>query len=329
MAPTFPAARMAVSPAWPSTNPRPRRFVQRTGRDVWTTSGPLAYPESIQRGRYRGRAVARGRRASRWSRWFCSRQPRLVDGRTFPCCYSSRPAGANLRGPVGHLDPPLHGDTRRSQAVVSGRLRRSRRASYPMAPAIAAVDDERARRWAGRTRAWINAGITLLLAGIAVGVVPPGPISSVRWPVITVAWIGVAVEASWVAAMMLDERARLGMLVRSGAVFDRGGRHRRRWLRRRRNDWPCSRLVGGDPSARGGSVLACGLHGRPSPSWPGTGARSADRRTGRLPRAALAPVAPAVFVLALWSAVEEICEGPSPGASAQHPGRSKSCCPRV
>src|SRR6185437_14336560 len=30
------------------TNPPPRRFVQRTGRDVWTTSGPPAYLESIQ-----------------------------------------------------------------------------------------------------------------------------------------------------------------------------------------------------------------------------------------------------------------------------------------
>ena len=30
------------------TNPRPRRFVERTGRDVWTTRGPLAYLESIQ-----------------------------------------------------------------------------------------------------------------------------------------------------------------------------------------------------------------------------------------------------------------------------------------
>src|ERR1700678_3842473 len=30
------------------TNPRSRRFVQRTGRDVWTTRGPVAYLESIQ-----------------------------------------------------------------------------------------------------------------------------------------------------------------------------------------------------------------------------------------------------------------------------------------
>jgi hypothetical protein len=30
------------------TNPRPRRFVQRTGRDVWPSGGPFAYLESIQ-----------------------------------------------------------------------------------------------------------------------------------------------------------------------------------------------------------------------------------------------------------------------------------------
>lgn len=30
------------------TNPPPRRFAERTGRDVWTFSGPFAYLESVQ-----------------------------------------------------------------------------------------------------------------------------------------------------------------------------------------------------------------------------------------------------------------------------------------
>lgn len=188
-----------------------------------------------------------------------------------------------------------------------------------MGPAIAAVNDERARRWAGRTRAWINAGITLLLAGIAVGVVPPGLISSVRWTVITVAWIGVAVEASWVAAMVLDERARLGMLVRSGAVFTAGGATA-----------AVGFAAGGTPG--GAAVwwavvltlatalfwLAACVDAR---LWHGRLRVRAPLRGGQaIARAALAPIAPAVFVMALWSAIGEFAKKRHRALRAEHLG---------
>ena len=181
-------------------------------------------------------------------------------------------------------------------------------------------NDERARRWAGRTRGWINAGITLLLAGIAVGVVPPGPVSSVRWPVITVAWIGVAVEASWVAAMPLDERARLGMLMRSGAIVAAGGA-------------TAAAGFAAAAGAPGGAATwwATGLTLAAIPFWLAA-CMDASLRHGRvrvgappsgglaLARAVLAPVAPAVFALALWSAIGEFAKDRHQTLRALHPG---------
>jgi hypothetical protein len=179
-------------------------------------------------------------------------------------------------------------------------------------------NDERARRWAERTRTWINAGITLLLAGIAVGVVPPGSISSVRWPVITVAWIGVAVEASWVAAMMLDEQARLGMLVRSGAVFTAGGATAAAGFAAGTTSWAAVWWAVALALAAALFWLAACMdarlwHGRVRMRAPLTGGLA-------IAQAALAPVAPAVFVLALWSAIGELAKDRHHALRAQHPG---------
>jgi hypothetical protein len=112
-----------------------------------------------------------------------------------------------------------------------------------------------------------------------------------------VAWIGVAVEASWVAAMLVDERARPGMLVRSGAVFTAGGATAAAGF-----------VAAGTPGGAGtwwavALALVAALfwlaacmdarlwHGRVRVRAPLSGGLA-------IARAALAPVAPAVFVLA-------------------------------
>lgn len=65
-----------------------------------------------------------------------------------------------------------------------------------------------AQTWARRTTRWVNAGLALLLAGVAASVVPPGHISGPRWAVIVVACAGVFVETGWVTTTMVPERLR-------------------------------------------------------------------------------------------------------------------------
>jgi len=301
------------------TNPPPRRFVQRTGRDVWTTSGPLAYLESIRAAGTVAAPLLAGasftlvalilQSATPFGRWqdvslllFVAAglaQIFAVQSVIWTRRYMATPDDLRQWFPDDFTDC---GERPTQWLQLLQRF-----------------NDERARRWAARTRAWINAGITLLLAGIAVGVVPPGPISFVRWPVITVAWIGVAVEASWVAAMVLDERARLGMLVRSGAVFTAGG---------------ATAAVGfaaggtpGGPAVWWAVALALATavvwlaacvdvrisHGQLRVRAPLRGGQA-------IARAALAPIAPAVFVLALWSAIGEFAKKRYQALRADHPG---------
>lgn len=302
------------------TNPRPRRFVQRTGRDVWTSGGPFAYLESIQAAGTVAAPLLAGtsftlvalvlQSPTPFGRWqdvslllFVAAglaQIFAVQSVIWTRRYMATPDELKQWLPDDFTD---HGERPTEWLQLLQRF-----------------NDERARRWAGRTRAWINAGITLLLAGIAVGVVPPGPISSVRWPVITVAWIGVAVEASWVAAMALDERARLGMLMRSGAIVTAGG-----------------------ASAAAGFAVAAGAPGGAATWWAAgltlaaipfwlAACMGASLRHGRvrveaplrggpaIARAALAPVAPAVFALALWSAIGERAKGRHQTLRELHPG---------
>jgi hypothetical protein len=82
---------------------------------------------------------------------------------------------------------------------------------------------QNARKWAERTRWCINVGISLLLAGIAVIVVPPGPINSGRWIVIVVASAGVAAEAIWVLASLAKASARRAVVAYSAVVIASGG----------------------------------------------------------------------------------------------------------
>ena len=301
------------------TNPRPRRFVQRTGHDVWTTSGPLGYLESIQAAGTVAAPLLAGasftlvalvlQSPTTFGRWqnvslllFVAAglaQIFAVQSVIWTRRYMATPDDLRQWFPDDFTD---RGERPTQWLQLLQRF-----------------NDERARRWAGRTRAWINAGITLLLSGIAVGVVPPGPISSGRWPVITLAWIGVTVEASWVAAMVLDERARLGMLVRSGAVFTAGGATAAA-------GFAAAGTAGGAAAWWAVALaLAAALfwlaacmdarlwHGRVLVRAPLTGGPA-------IARAALAPVAPAVFVLALWSAIGGFAKDRHQALRAQHPG---------
>ena len=294
--------------------------MQRTGRDVWTTRGPLAYLESIQAA---GSVAAPLLAAASFTlvalvlqspkpfgRWqdvslllFVAAglaQIFAVQSVIWTRRYMVKPDELKQWLPDDFTD---HGERPTQWLQLFQRF-----------------NDERARRWARRTRAWINAGITLLLVGIAVGVVPPEPVSSVRWLVITVAWTGVAVEASWLAAMALDERAWLGMLMRSGAIVTAGGA-------------TAAAGFAAAAGAPGGAATwwAIGLMLAAIPFWLAA-CTDASLRHGRvrvgaplhgrwsITRAALAPVAPAVFVLALWSAVGELAKQRHQALQALHPG---------
>jgi hypothetical protein len=302
------------------TNPRPHRFVERTGRDVWTTSGPLAYLESIQAAGTVAAPLLAGasftlvalvlQSSAPFGRWqdvslllFVAAglaQIFAVQSVTWTRRYMATPDELKQWFPDDFTD---NGERPTQWLQLLQRL-----------------DDERARRWAERTRAWINAGITLLLAGIAVGVVPPGPVSSVRWPVITVAWIGVAVEASWVAAMRLDERARPGMLMRSGAIVTAGGATVAAGFA----------AIAGAPDGAA-TWWATGLALAAIPFWLAA-CTDASFRHGRLrvraplsggpaiARAVFATVAPAVFALALWSAIREFAKSRHQVLRDLHPG---------
>ena len=296
------------------TNPRPQRFVRRTGRDVWTTRGPLAYLESIQAAGSVAAPLLAGasftlvalvlQSPKPFGRWqdvslllFVAAglaQIFAVQSVIWTRRYMVTPDELKQWFPDDFTD---HGERPTQWLQLLQRY-----------------NDERARRWAGRTRAWINAGITLLLAGIAVGVVPPGPVSSVRWLVITVAWIGVAVEASWVAAMALDERARLGMLMRSGRSSPRVAPSSLRLCRRRRSDW-----AGQPPGGRSGlrsRRFRSGLRpawtpvsGRAGCGWGLRCAGHGDRPSGARARR------PGGLRLGPVVRHRRICEGPSPDAS--------------
>lgn len=300
------------------TNPRPRRFAPRTGRDTWATDGPLAYLESIQAAGTVAAPLLAGasftlvalvlQAPTPFGRWQDAAllllvaaglaQVFAVQSVIWTRRYMATPDDLRQWFPddfTGHGERP------------TAWIRQLQR-----------FYDERARRWAARTRAWINAGITLLLAGIAVGVVPPGSVSPARWPVIVVAWTGVAVEASWVAAMMLDEQRWLGMLVRSGAVFTAGG---------------ATAAIGFAAGTTGRAAVwwAVALSIAAAAFWLAA-CTGATIRHGRvrvraplstgvaIAGAALAPVAPAVFALALWSVIGELVKQRRQVLRDQHPG---------
>src|ERR1700744_2701635 len=194
------------------TNSEPRRFVPRTGRGVWASDGPLGYLESIQAAGSVAAPLLAGasftlvalvlQSSTPFGRWqdlallllvaAGLAQVFAVESVIWARRYMATPDDLRQWFPDDFTE---HGE-RPTQWLLN----------------VQELYSLSARKWADRTRIWINAGISLLLAGIAVGVVPSGHISPLRWPVVGTAGAGGSVEASWVTAAMVDEPARLGTL---------------------------------------------------------------------------------------------------------------------
>jgi hypothetical protein len=301
------------------TNFEPRRFAPRAGRDVWTFTGPPGYLESIQSaGNVAAPLLATASFAlvalvlqSTTARWqdlalllFIGAglaQVFAVQSVIWTRRYMVTPDELRQWFPDDFTDQ----GERPTQWLLNFQW----------------INDRDARKWAKRSRMWINAGISLLLAGVAVTVVPLGDISPMRWVVITVAWAGVAVEASWVIATEVDESARIGMLLRSAAIFTSGGA----------------------TAAAGFAATAGTADGAPAtwwavalamvavPCWLAvcTDARFSHGRVrlysmltgGReVAQAALALLAPAVFCMAVLSAICGLAAGRHKTLAGSHPG---------
>lgn len=301
------------------TNSERRRFAPRTGRDVWTFPGSPGYLESIQAA---GNVVAPLLATASFAlvalvlqsttvRWqdlallllvgAGLAQIFAVQSVIWTRQYMVTPDELRQWFPDDFTD---HGE-RPTQWLLNFQW----------------LNDQHARKWANRTRMWINAGISLLLAGVAVGVVPPGPISPMRWAVVVAAWAGVAIEASWVIATAVDEPAWLGMLVRSAAIFTSGGA----------------------TAAAGFAATAGTADGAPATGWavalavlavPCWLAACTDARLTRgrvlrysplsggreVAQAALAVLAPVVFVMAVSSVIGRQAAGRREMLSRLHPG---------
>jgi hypothetical protein len=182
-------------------------------------------------------------------------------------------------------------------------------------------NNQLAEKWADRTRWWMNAGISLLLAGIAVGVVPAGHISGVRWAVIAVAWAGVAVEASWVLTIAVDEPARSGMMLRAAAIVTSGGATAAAGFAATVGTpdgapatwWAVALAVAAVPCWLAACTDARLSHGRlriwsrPKGTWP-------------IAQVVLALLAPAVFILAWRSVFGALAANRRRGLLEQHKG---------
>ena len=306
------------------TNSESRRFTPRTGRDVWTFPGPPGYLESIQAAGSVAAPLLAGasftlvalvlQSTTPFGRWqdlalflFVGAglaQVFAVQSVIWTRRYMATPDELKQWFPDDFTD---NGE-RPTQWLLN----------------VQGYNDQKARKWADRTRRWINAGISLLLAGIAVGVVPPGHISPMRWAVITLAWTGVAVEASWVIATAVDEPARPGMLLRSAAIFTSGGATAATGVA------ATAGTADGAPAAWWAVALAVVA----APLWLAvlTGARYSHGRVRLFApligfwawaQAALALLAPAIFVLALWSAIRQLAENRHQTVSGLHPGTER------
>ena len=306
------------------TNSESRRFTPRTGRDVWTFPGPPGYLESIQAAGSVAAPLLAGasftlvalvlQSLTPFGRWqdlalflFVGAglaQIFAVQSVIWTRRYMATPDELKQWFPDDFSD---NGE-RPTQWLLN----------------VQGYNDQKARKWADRTRRWINAGISLLLAGIAVGVVPPGHISPMRWAVITVAWTGVAIEASWVIATAVDEPARRGMLLRSAAIFTSGGATAAAGFAATAGTadgapaawWAVALAVVAAPLWLAVLTEARYNHGRVRLFAPLTGFWAWTQ-------AALALLAPAIFVLALWSAIRQLAENRHQTVSGLHPGTER------
>jgi hypothetical protein len=312
------------------TNSGPPRFVRRTGRDVWTFTGPPGYLESIQGAGSVAAPLLAGasftlvalvlQSATPFGRWqdlallllvaAGLAQVFAVQSVVWTRRYMATPDELRQWFPGDFTDD----GERPTQWLLN----------------VQGFNDQAAKKWADRTRAWINAGILLLLAGIAVGVVPQGNLSPLRWAVATVAWAGVAVEASWVGAAAVDEPARRRMLLRSSAIFTSGGASAAAGFAATAGSpggpatwWAVALAVATAPCWLAACVDARLSHGRVRLGSPPGG------RLAMAWAAALALFAPAVFLMALCSVVRGLAQNRNAMLSALHPGVEELLPPEV
>lgn len=302
------------------TNLEPTRFVRRTGRNVWALPSPLGYQESIQSA---GSVAAPLLAGASFTLVALVLQSTTPFGRWQDLALLLLVAAGLAQ--VFAVQSVIW--TRRYM-VTPDELKQwfpddfteGREGPTQWLLNVQADYDENAGKWANRTRGWINVGISLLLAGIAVGVVPPGHISPMRWTVVTVAWIGVAIEASWVIGTLVDDRARRGMMLRSAAIITSGGATAAAGFA----------VTAGTADGAPATWWAVGLALVAAPFW--LVALTSTRYTGRRVRpyppltgwrtraqAALALLAPAVLVLALGSAISQLARERREMLLARHP----------
>src|SRR3984957_16935100 len=168
----------------PTNPPLPsRRFAERTGRDVWTSGGPFGYLESVQAAGSVAAPLLAGasftlvalvlQSTTPFGRWqdlallllvaAGLAQVFAVQSVVWTRRYMVTPDDLRQWYPDDFCDP----GERPTRWLLN----------------VQGINNQLAEKWADRTRRWMNAGISLLLAGIAVGVVPTGHISGVRWAV--------------------------------------------------------------------------------------------------------------------------------------------------
>jgi hypothetical protein len=303
------------------TNSQHRRFVPRTGRDIWTFPGPPGYLESIQAAGSIAAPLLAGasftlvalvlQSATPFGRWqdlallllvaAGLAQVFAVQSVIWTRRYMVTPDELRQWFPDDFTD----GGERPTQWLLN----------------LQGFNDQNARKWADRTRTWINAGISLLLAGVAVGVVPAGHVSAMRWAVITVAWAGVAVEASWVIATAVDEPGRAGMMLRSAVIFTSAGATAAAGFAATAGTtsgapatwWAVALTVVAMPCWLAAVTDARFSHGRLRLYSPLTGGRAAVQ-------AAVGLLAPAVLILALWSVIRRLARDRHEVLAELHPG---------
>jgi hypothetical protein len=312
------------------TNLDPRRYVPRTGRNVWALPNPVGYLESIQSAGSVAAPLLAGasftlvalvlQSATPFGRWqdlallfliaAGLAQIFAVQSVIWTRRYMVTPDELRQWYP----DDFTPGGERPTQWLLN----------------VQGDNDQAARRWANRTRGWINAGISLLLAGIAVGVVPPGHVSPMRWVVVTVAWIGVAVEATWVIGTFVDDRDRPTMTVCAAAIITSGGGTAAAGFA----------ATAGTSSVAPASWWAVALAVVAAPLWLAL-LTDARYRHGQLrlyspltgawarTQVALALLAPAIFALTLWSAIRQLSTVRHRRLTSLHPGTGRVLPPGV
>ena len=306
------------------SNLEPRRYVPRTGRDVWALPNPVGYLESIQS---TGSLVAPLLAAASFTLVALVLQSATPFGRwqdlallllvaaglaevfaVQSVIWTRRYMATPDELKQWYPDDFTHNGERPTQWLLN----------------VQGDNDQNARKWADRSRRWINAGISLLLAGIGVGVVPIGHISLMRWAVVTVAWTGVAVEACWVIGTLVDDRARRGILLCAAAIITSGGATAAAGFAATAGTadgapatwWAVALAVVAVPLWLAVLTGAQYSHGHVRIYFPLTGSWTRAQ-------AALALLAPAVFTLAWWSAIRQLAESRHQLLSTLHPGTER------